>query len=202
MTVDELKATYAKLPSKFIKARSDTFFRVEESRPVTFFVLIGGADSFPDIAPGGYSSKGLGWVRPIGTHFLKKRIGCTNISDPNSCYICEQLKGLEEDLTVLKRDTDEVMRTDPDRGNEMLLKAQVFEKQIQGIRCQEKYAINILPKGQDIPLVYEHPRVWRGQSTRCSRPLSTRTGLTSLTPCRRLLSLSRRSAKVSPPNTR
>jgi hypothetical protein len=62
MTVDELKATYATLPSKFIKDRSDTFFRVEEGTPVTFFVLIGGADSFPDIAPGGYSSKGLGWV--------------------------------------------------------------------------------------------------------------------------------------------
>jgi hypothetical protein len=155
MTVDTLKATYDTLPNKFVKARSDTFFRIEENKPTTFFVLTGGANSFPEIVTGGYSSKGLGWVHPIDTHFLNKRIVCTKISGPTGCFICDRLKGLEEDLAAFKQDTDEVTRTDPDKGNKMLLQAQDYEKQMQDIGCHQKYAINILVKGQDVPVTYE-----------------------------------------------
>jgi hypothetical protein len=100
---------------------------------------------------------------PIDTHFLKKRIVCTYISDPTSCYICERLKGLEEDLAALKQDTDEVTRTDPGRGNKMLSQAQDYEKQMQDIACHQKYAINILVKGQDVPVVYEADKRLAGQ---------------------------------------
>jgi hypothetical protein len=153
MTVDKLKAAYAALPGKLIKGRSDNLFRIEENKPATFFILIGGADSFPDIAPDGYSSKGV-WVHPIRAHFLGK----TNICDPNGCYICEEIKELEANLAALKQETDETIRSDPEQGNDMLLQVREFEKQIQGISCQETYAINVLVKGQESPVVYEAPK--------------------------------------------
>jgi hypothetical protein len=157
MNVDQLKAAFAQLPGKLIKGRNDKFLRLEENKPATFYTLVGGGDSFPDVVPDGYSSIGT-WIRPIGTHFLGKRIGCSNISEPNSCYICEQIKELEETLTALKQDRDRVMKTDPDEGDQMLLNVQEFEKQIQSIRCQEKYAFNCLVKGTDLPIVYEAPK--------------------------------------------
>jgi gp32 DNA binding protein like len=157
MTVEELKAAYVSLPSKVIKGRSDHFLRIEENKPTTLFILVGGSDSFPDTAADGYSSKGI-WVHPIGTHFLGRRIGCTNLSNPNSCFICEQVRELEAKFTALKQDRDEVTKSDPDEGNKMLLQVQECEKQLQSIRCQERYAINVLVKGQDIPVVYEAPK--------------------------------------------
>lgn len=157
MTVTELKAAFAQLPSKLVKGRTGNFLRIEENRPITFFILVGGADSFPEIMPDGYSARSA-WILPIGTHYLEKRIGCRNISEPNSCFICEQIKELEEDLTALKQEKDEVMKSDSDEGDIMLLQAQELEKQIQSIRCQEKYAFNCLVKGTDLPMVYEAPK--------------------------------------------
>jgi hypothetical protein len=133
MNVEQPKVAYAELPrGKLIEHGSDNFLRIEENEPVTVFVLIGGADSLPDILPYGYTSKGLGWVHAIGTHFIGKRMSCTNISEPNSCYVCEQIKELEEKPTPLKQDADAAMRYDPDEGYKMVLQAQEFEKQNPG----------------------------------------------------------------------
>jgi hypothetical protein len=94
------------------------------------------------------------WVHPIRTHFFGK----TNICDPNSCYICEQIKELEANLAALKQETDEAISSDPEQGNDMVLQVREFEKQILGISCRETYAINVLVKGQESPVAYEAPK--------------------------------------------
>jgi hypothetical protein len=141
-----------------MKHRSDNFFGIEENRPITIFILIGGADSFPNIVPYGYTSKGLGWVYPIGTHFIGKRIGCTSIFEPDSCYICEQIRELEEEVTALKQKTDEILTSDPDETHKMFQGVREPKEHIKRIRCQQKYAINVLVQGQDMPVIYGAPR--------------------------------------------
>jgi len=157
MNVEELKARYAKLPGKLVQGRKDSFFRIEENKPVTFFILAGGGEAFPDIKPEGYTTPGV-WVRPIGTHFIGKRISCTNISNPGSCYICEKIREWEEELSALKIQTEETMKKDSVKGEALLVQVGDWEKTIQQIRSQEKFAMNILVKGTDLPVIFEAPK--------------------------------------------
>jgi hypothetical protein len=146
MNIDELKAKYAAISGKVITSRRDNFFKLESNRPVTFFVLLGE-----------FSSRGV-WIHPIATHFLGRRYSCSNITEPNSCYICEQLILLEEELASLKAECEEKQKSNPHEAASLVIQINEFEKRIQSARAQEKYAFNILVKGEEIPRIFEAPK--------------------------------------------
>jgi hypothetical protein len=54
--ITALKAKYAKIPNLFPQKG---LLKIEEGKPVTFFVLVGD-----------YSTKGV-WVHPVGVHYIK-----------------------------------------------------------------------------------------------------------------------------------
>jgi hypothetical protein len=146
MNIEELKQKYAAISGKVITSRRDNFFKLESNKPVTFYILLSE-----------YSSRGV-WIHPIATHFLGRRYGCSNITDPNSCYICEQLLLLEEELAVLKGECEEKQKTNPHEAQALAVQITEFEKRIQSARAQEKYAFNILVKGEEIPRIFEAPK--------------------------------------------
>lgn len=160
MTVEELKQAYAKLPGKLIPDRRDAFFKIEENKPVTLFVLAGGCESFPDIKPEGYSSRGV-WVHPIGTHFLSgKRTLCTDVTDPNSCFICEQLRTLEENLEGFKEEAARLLKEDEtsEEASSILKRVEEQEEELKKIRRQDRFVMNVLVKGKEVPTIYEAPK--------------------------------------------
>lgn len=146
MDINELKAKYAQVAGKVITNRRDNFFRVESNKPVTFFVLLSE-----------YSSRGV-WIHPVATHFLGRRYSCSNVVEPNSCYICEQLAAMEEELVAMKHECEEVQKTEPLQAQQRAVQITEFEKRIQSARAQEKYAFNILVKGEETPRIFEAPK--------------------------------------------
>lgn len=151
MTIEELKALHAKIPGgKLVQDRKNQFFRIEENKPVTFFVLLN---------EHGYSTRGI-WCHPIATHFIGKRIGCTNVDSlsDNTCYVCEQIALLEENLQDLKQEADAALKDELPEGEILLVQAQNMEKTIQQIRSQQKWALNILVKGEEVPRILEAPK--------------------------------------------
>jgi hypothetical protein len=146
MNIDELKAKYSAIAGKVITSRRDNFFRIESNKPVTFFVLLAE-----------YSSRGV-WIHPVATHFLGRRYSCSNVVEPNSCYVCEQLVALEEELTVMKQECEEKQKISPLEAQQLAVQIAEFEKRIQSARAQEKYAFNILVKGEEIPRIFEAPK--------------------------------------------
>ena len=146
MDINELKAKYAAISGKVITNRRDNFFKLEANRPATFFVLLSE-----------YSSRGV-WIHPIATHFLGRRYSCSNITEANSCYICEQLLVLEEELASLKAECDEKAKSNPNEAAALGVQINEFEKRISSARAQEKYAFNILVKGEEIPRIFEAPK--------------------------------------------
>jgi hypothetical protein len=146
MNIEELKAKYAAISGKVITSRRDNFFKLEQNKPVTFYVLLSE-----------YSSRGV-WIHPIATHFLGRRYSCSNITEPNSCYICEQLLLLEEELGVLKQECEEKSKLIPAEAQALTIQINEFEKRIQSARAQEKYAFNILVKGEEVPRIFEAPK--------------------------------------------
>jgi hypothetical protein len=79
-----------------------------------------------------YSSKGV-WVHPVGVHFVnKKQIVCSEVAKAGPCFICEQIREME--------------------------KQRVPEPQIFRVRAPEKYAMNVLIKGETRSRVFLAPR--------------------------------------------
>jgi hypothetical protein len=79
-----------------------------------------------------YSSKGV-WVHPVGVHFVnKKQIVCSEVAEACPCLICEKIREME--------------------------KQGVPEPQIFRVRGPEKYAMNVVIKGESRSRVFLAPR--------------------------------------------
>jgi hypothetical protein len=80
------------------------------------------------------------------------------VVEPNSCYICEQLAALEEELITMKHECEDKQKIAPLEAQQLAVQITEFEKRIQSARAQEKYAFNILVKGEEIPRIFEAPK--------------------------------------------
>jgi hypothetical protein len=144
LSIAELKA---QLAATKIKGRGGNFLRLDTDKPVVCHVLPG---------------KDRLWFRQIGTHWLgKARVNCASPDGEGSCYICDMIKQLKEELAEARKEHEQ------DTPEEAAANEAVFaavEKQIEDISSRRAFAFNVLirskAKGVDedeTPKTFESP---------------------------------------------